>query len=100
MLEEGNLRLNRRTNEVYKNGVLLDLTEREYRILRLLLGNPGRIYTMEQLFEIVWEDTYFYSCSNTVMVHICNLRKKVEDEPNKPKIVKNVWGKGYTYDGL
>lgn len=100
MLEEGNLRLNRRTNEVYKNGVLLDLTEREYRILRLLLGNPGRIYTMEQLFEIVWEDTYFYSCSNTVMVHIRNLRKEIEDEPNKPKIVKNVWGKGYTYDGL
>lgn len=100
ILHEQQISLNRRTNEVYKNNVLLDLTEREYRILRLLLSNPGRIYTIEQLFEIVWEDTYFYSCSNTVMVHIRNLRKKIEDEPNKPKIIKNVWGKGYKYDGV
>lgn len=100
ILHEQQISLNRKTNEVYKNNVLLDLTEREYRILRLLLSNPGRIYTIEQLFEIVWEDTYFYSCSNTVMVHIRNLRKKIEDEPNKPKIIKNVWGKGYKYDGV
>lgn len=100
ILHEKQISLNRKTNEVYKNNVLLDLTEREYRILRLLLSNPGRIYTIEQLFEIVWEDTYFYSCSNTVMVHIRNLRKKIEDEPNKPKIIKNVWGKGYKYDGV
>ncbi|UPU40082.1 winged helix-turn-helix domain-containing protein [Erysipelothrix sp. Poltava] len=59
-----------------KDGLPLDLTEREFRILKLLATNRGKIFSIQSIYENVWQDEYLYSSANTVMVHIRNLRKK------------------------
>ena len=82
-------------NEVRRGGEEILLTDLEYRILLLLASNRGRIFTIEAIYENVWEEPFFYSANNTVMVHIRNLRKKLEEDPKNPAYVVNVWGKGY-----
>lgn len=91
----GNIKVHNKYNEVYKDGEELNLTELEYQLLKKLISNRGRIFTMENLYEGVWNEQYFTSSSNTVMAHIRKLRVKIEDDPQNPKIVKTVWGKGY-----
>ncbi|MDE8268163.1 response regulator transcription factor [Erysipelothrix rhusiopathiae] len=81
-----------------KDGLPLDLTEREFRILKLLATNRGKIFSIQSIYENVWQDEYLYSSANTVMVHIRNLRKKIENCPENPKIIKNIWGRGYKID--
>ena len=71
------------------------LTDLEYRILLLLAENRGKIFTIQNIYESVWEEPYYYISNNTVMVHIRNLRKKLEKDPKNPKYIVNVWGKGY-----
>ncbi|OXM14962.1 response regulator transcription factor [Paenibacillus herberti] len=70
------------------------LTPREFSILELLMRSPGRVYSMEQLYETVWQETFFES-GNTVMVHIRKLREKIEQNPREPRYIKTVWGVGY-----
>lgn len=82
-------------NEVTREGKEILLTDLEYRILLLLASGRGRIFTIESIYESVWQEPFFYSANNTVMVHIRNLRKKLEADPANPKYVVNVWGKGY-----
>lgn len=82
-------------NEVLKNGEEIALTDLEYRILLLLARNRRKIFTIQNIYESVWEEPYFYGSNNTVMVHIRNLRKKLESDPQNPKYIVNVWGKGY-----
>ncbi len=89
------LTLDLKAHEVYKEGVRLDLTDREFRILELLIQHRGEVLSIETIFEAVWGDKFLYSSSNTVMVHIRNLRKKIEDNPERPTILLNVWGRGY-----
>lgn len=81
--------------QVMKGTEEIFLTDLEYRILLLLASNRGRIFTIESIYENVWEEPFFYSANNTVMVHIRNLRKKLEEDPKNPRYVVNVWGKGY-----
>ena len=82
-------------NEVMKNGGEIFLTDLEYRILLLLASNRGKLFTIENIYESVWGEAYYYSANNTVMVHIRNLRKKLEADPKNPKYIVNVWGKRY-----
>lgn len=82
-------------SEVMRDDKPIALTDLEYRILLLLAGNRRTVYTAQQIYESVWNETYFANSNNTVMVHIRNLRKKLEDDPQNPRYVKNVWGKGY-----
>ena len=89
------LRVDRRFNEVFKDGRELSLTELEYRLLRLMMEHRGKIFSAENLYESVWGEPYFSVSANTVMVHIRKLRAKIEDDPQNPQIVKTVWGKGY-----
>lgn len=92
------LRLCRTRNEVWRAGRQLNLTEKEYRLLRLLLLHHGKIFSAQNLYESVWEEPYFAPSSNTVMVHIRKLREKVEEDPQNPELIKTVWGKGYRID--
>ena len=78
-----------------KNSREILLTDLEYRILLLLASNRGKLFTIENIYESVWGEAYFYSDNNTVMVHIRNLRRKLEADPKNPKYIVNVWGKGY-----
>lgn len=89
------LTVDRARNEVTRAGEEILLTDLEYRILLLLAANRGKIFTIENIYESVWEEPFFYSANNTVMVHIRNLRKKLEIDPKNPTYVVNVWGKGY-----
>lgn len=93
--EYNGIRVNKELNEVYSDDREIDLTELEYQILNLLISAPKRIFSAQLIFETVWGEPYMYSSSATVMVHIRKLRVKLEDDPQNPKHVMTVWGKGY-----
>lgn len=80
---------------VEKDGDRVELTPTEFRILQLLLGHPGRIFTKQQIFEQVWDEMYAGD-DNTVMVHISNLRNKLGDgQDGKPPFIRTIKGLGY-----
>ncbi|MCM1508823.1 MAG: response regulator transcription factor [Ruminococcus flavefaciens] len=91
----GTLNVHSQFNQVLKDGTELNLTEIEYQILKKLIAHRGRIFTMQNLYENVWNEPYFSTSANTVMAHIRKLRVKIENNPQKPEIIKTVWGKGY-----
>ena len=92
------LTLDERTQEVTKYGVPMELTDTEYSILLLLLTHPGQIFPTEHLYESIWNEPYYYGANNVIMVHIRNLRRKIEDDPKNPTLIKTVWGRGYRCD--
>ena len=83
---------------VFLNNEQIELTYIEYQILYLLLSNRKHIYSTQALYENIWNEPYYYSANNTIMVHIRNLRKKIETVPQNPKVIKTIWGKGYRCD--
>lgn len=91
------LLLNAGEGTVHKNGVSLELTRTEFCILELLMKNPGRIFTKQQIIDYAWGNDYMAE-ENTVMVHISNLRAKIEDNPKKPTLLKTVKGLGYKFE--
>lgn len=88
------IEMNVEEGSVLKRGREVELTKTEFLILELLLKNKGRILTKQQIFDYVWNGDYITD-DNTVMVHISNLRSKIEDDPRKPVIIKTVKGLGY-----
>lgn len=94
-LEHGGIRIHTRQNQVLVRGVETDLTEIEYSLLLLMMKHPQKIFSVQNLYESVWGEPFIYTSGNTVMVHIRRLRKKIEEDPQAPKIIVNVWGKGY-----
>lgn len=80
---------------VLKNGTAIQLTAKEFELLKLLMQTPKRVYTKEQIYSLIWKDAYLGD-ENAVNVYISRLRKKIEDDPQKPQIIKTVWGIGYT----
>lgn len=97
-LTSGRLKIALDRNEVWKDGEPLDLTEIEYKILALMIQHPQRIFSANVIYETVWNEMYTYSANSTIMVHIRKLRTKIEDDPQNPVYIKNVWGKGYRYE--
>jgi DNA-binding response OmpR family regulator len=97
-IEVKNIRIHTQNNCTYVNGMEIELTEKEYNILLLFMKNPGKIFSVQNLYESVWEAPYLYSSGNTVMVHIRRLRKKIEEDPQNPKLIVSVWGKGYRFE--
>ena len=95
-IKAGELTLSLNNYTVTKKGVSLELTAKEFEILRLLMENPKKVYTKEQIYSKVWNDAYLGD-ENAVNVHISRLRNKIEDEPGKPKYVVTVWGIGYKF---
>lgn len=90
------LKVNFNSMEVYIHNQLINLTNREYNLLTFLIKNKNQVLTKEQLYSKVWGyDTGVDD--NTLMVHIRTLRKKIEDEPNAPKLIKTVRSKGYMF---
>jgi DNA-binding response OmpR family regulator len=98
-LSMGGLTLNQETYSVTKGDELLELTAKEFTILKLLMENPGRVYTKAQLYSLVWQDNY-YGDENAVNVHISRLRTKIEENPREPKYIQTVWGIGYKLGSL
>lgn len=98
LIEIGRFRINTGYNEVCVEEKEVSLSDIEYQILRLMMQYPKRIFSAQNLYESIWSEPYFYSCNATVMVHIRNLRKKVEKDPQNPLSITTVWGKGYRFD--
>ncbi len=80
-----------------RNGQRVDLTDKEFAILRFFYRNRGRTLDVQTVYEGVWGEKFMPSSNNTVMVHILNLRKKLELDPANPKLIRTVWGKGYQF---
>ena len=93
-LEYEDLTLDMETHQVWVNGVLAELTFKEYEILELLLRNKGNVLSIRQIYEAVWHED-FYASDNTVMTHIANLRKKLAMGDKERNYIKTVWGRGY-----
>lgn len=83
---------------VTKDGVPVDLRDKEIDILMYFYAHRGRTIDAATLYEGVWGEIALPSSSNTVMVHILNLRRKLEEDPSSPRIIRTVWGKGYQMD--
>ncbi|APM38352.1 response regulator transcription factor [Clostridium kluyveri] len=94
ILQYADLKLNTLNYKVSKKNKELNLTPKEFQLLKLFLENPDRVFTKAQIFNNVWENKYIHD-DNTVMVHIKRLRNKIEDTPNNPKYISTVWGIGY-----
>ena len=92
------LKIDEETEAVTSEGNPLVLTDTEYAMLLLLVKHRGQIFSAQHLYESVWNEPYYYGANNTVMVHIRNLRLKIEKDPKNPLLIKTVWGKGYRCD--
>lgn len=75
----------------------VELTDKEYEILRFFFLHRGQPVDVRTVYEGVWREKYMPTSTNTVMVHILNLRKKLEDDPANPKFIRTIWGKGYQF---
>ena len=84
--------------EVIKNGELLDIRDKEYDVLLFLAKNRGRTVSAAEIYEAAWGEMPLPSSSNTVTVHILNLRRKLEENDSASKIIRTVWGRGYQID--
>lgn len=98
-LTDGNLRINKVSRTVYKNDMLLDMTSKEFDLLVLLMENKGKTLSKEYIFNQIWGSDSF-SEQQTLTVHIKWLRKKIEDDPKKPRKILTVWGVGYKYESV
>ncbi|MNM97631.1 Transcriptional regulatory protein SrrA [compost metagenome] len=99
LLELGNLSIRKSTHFVSVNYNEITLTAKEFDILILLATNPSRIFSSEEIFEKIWKEKYYQS-NNTVMVHISNLRDKLEYYTEGEKIIHTVWGVGYKIEKI
>lgn len=92
--EIGHLKVDEETRQVFIRNEEVRLTPKEFDILSLLVRNKGKVFSVEKIYEMVWEDL-FYKSDNTVMVHITKIREKIEENPRQPIYLKTVWGVGY-----
>jgi len=90
----GGLSINDETKEVTVDGEIVKLTPIEYNILLLLVKNQGRVFSIDQIYENIWEEEAI-GADNTVAVHIRHIREKIEINPKEPRYLKVVWGVGY-----
>lgn len=97
-LQVGDLSLNQTTKQVKMRDKELHLTLKEFQILELLMSQPGRVFSSEQIYEIIWKEIAINT--DTIMVHIRRLRKKIEEDPKNPKYIKVVWGIGYKIEKM
>ena len=89
----GGLEMNTETKEFSVDGSCVKLTPIEYKILNLLMKHPGRVFPAEEIYERIWNENAVNT--DTIMVHVRNIRDKIEINPKEPKYLKVVWGVGY-----
>ena len=84
--------------ELFRKQEKIDLSFIEFEILYLLMRSPGRVFSKEQIYDIIWNEPYSGDY-NVVMRHICNIREKIEDDPGHPVYIQTVRGVGYRFNG-
>lgn len=98
ILEFPGLLINMQTREVFSDGQPISLTAKEFDILQLFIQNPKRIFSADQIFELIWKTSSLEGDSRTVMVYISNLRKKLEKNAEGSKYIVSIRGVGYTFN--
>lgn len=98
-LSIGDLTLDMDAVVLKKRGVVIPITPTEYKMMALFMGSPGKVFTKMQIYQEVSGENYVND-DNTLMVHISNLRDKIEDNPREPKYIKNIRGIGYKIEKL
>ena len=96
-LQHKGIIINLERREVIRNGKKVGMTYTEFEILQLLAQNPGRVFSKEQIYDIVWNEPYSGDY-NIVMSHISHIREKIEDDPSHPVYIQTVWGVGYKFN--
>ena len=94
----GNILLDDNTKNVTVDDIPTVLTPIEYDILCLMMRYPTKVFSVQNLYESIWKQDYTYLDNNTIVVHISNLRKKIEKDPKNPQHLKSMWGRGYYVD--
>ena len=97
--QTGDLLIDDNTKQVMIEGKEIKLTPTEYNILKFLIKNKGKVYSIEQIYENVWEDEA-YGAENLIAVHIRHIREKIEINPRDPKYLKVIWGIGYKIEKI
>lgn len=92
----GGLELNEDTVEVSVDGEAVKLTPTEFKIVQLLIKNPSRVFSADEIYERIWNEKAVNT--DTIMVHVRNIREKIEIDPKNPKYLKVIWGVGYKID--
>lgn len=92
-----NLKISFDRRELTKCGTKVKLTFTEFEILQLLIQNPGKVFSKEQIYDIVWKEPYDGDY-NIVTSHIRHIREKIEDDPADPIYIQTVWGVGYRFN--
>ncbi|KGR89333.1 response regulator transcription factor [Lysinibacillus boronitolerans] len=98
VLEIDNLKIDIVNFSIAKSGQEIKLTSKEFSILKLFVTNRHRVFTKEQIYQMIWKDAY-YGDENIINVHIRRLREKIEDDPSNPQYIKTLWGIGYKFEG-
>ncbi|AQR97967.1 response regulator transcription factor [Clostridium saccharoperbutylacetonicum] len=93
----GGIELNKESKEVFVDGTNVKFTPLEFKILTLLMDNPNRVFSIEEIYERIWNEPA-YSNVDTVSVHIRRIREKIEINPKEPRYLKVVWGIGYKFE--
>ena len=96
LLKIGELEFDMHTNVLKKSGRMIQLTATEIKILAMMMREPDRVFTKTQIYEQL-RGEFFVNDDNTVIVHISNLRQKIEDDPSKPRYIKTIRGLGYKF---
>jgi len=99
LIRNGELLINDELKKVQVEGKEIKLTPTEYNILKFLTKNKGIVYSIEQIYENVWEEEC-YGAENIIVVHIRHIREKIEINPREPKYLKVIWGVGYKIEKL
>ena len=98
ILEYMELSMNLETHRVFLNLKEVQLTPKEFAILELLWKNKGNVFSTEHIYDSLWSEEEAYDINNVVMVHIRNLRSKIEPDIKNPQYIKTVWGVGYKFE--
>lgn len=96
-IQEGALKIDFVQRSVLVNDIEIELTYIEFEILSLLASNPGRVFSKEQIYDIVWKEVYAGDY-NIVMSHIHNIREKIGDNSSEPVYIQTIWGVGYRFN--
>ena len=99
LFQSGGLVIDDESKKVTVDGEEVHLTPVQYKIVKLLTANAGRVFTIEEIYEKVWKEPAF-NPENTVTVHIRKIREKIEINPSEPKYLKVVWGVGYKVEKI
>jgi DNA-binding response OmpR family regulator len=94
LIKIGNITIDVDNFVVIKNDENIQLTSKEFEMLKLFIQNPNRVFTKAQIYSSVWKEEY-YGDDNVINVHMRRLREKIEDDPSKPQYIKTLWGIGY-----